>query len=150
MTQESSPHDASLAARILGLGGLVPFTVPALFSWLAPDFAGVDWRALLADYGAVILSFVGALHWGYAIHPRAAGQSAWLLCGWSVLPALLAVAALQCPLPLGLRLLAGGLCCVVLVDHGLLRVVALPAWFLRLRYQLTIVASASLLAGSFA
>lgn len=140
----------SLAARLLGLAGLIPFVVPALVIHLVPAPGGLDWRALQADYGAVILSFVGALHWGYALQTGSSGRDAWLRYGWSVAPALLAWLALQCPTVVGLRVLAVGLVCALLVDRSLLRTVQLPPWFLTLRMQLTLVATLSLLMGSVA
>ncbi|MBM4228291.1 MAG: DUF3429 domain-containing protein [Gammaproteobacteria bacterium] len=139
-----------LAARLLGLSGLIPFVLPAFVIHLAPELGDLDWRSLQADYGAVILSFVGALHWGYALQSGISGPSAWLRYGWSVIPALLAWLALQCPPEIGLRLLAGGLVCAVLVDRGLLSAVSLPNWFMQLRYQLTTIAALSLLAASVA
>jgi hypothetical protein len=139
-----------LAARLLGVSGLIPFVFPALVIHHTPELGDLDWRALQADYGAVILSFVGALHWGYALQAGASGRDAWLRYGWSVIPALLAWVALQCPIEIGLRLLAGGLVCAVLVDRGLLAAVSLPPWFMQLRYQLTTIAALSLLAASLA
>lgn len=139
-----------LAARLLGLSGLIPFVLPALVVHLAPELGGIDWHALQADYGAVILSFVGALHWGYAVQSGIAGPVAWLRYGWSVVPALWAWLALQCVIETSLQLLAAGLVCAVIVDRSLLQAVQLPRWFMGLRYQLTAIAALSLLAASLA
>lgn len=58
----SAPKHVSL----LGYGGLLPFIFLAL---LIPF--SLDYRPLFeiapVNYGAVILSFVGALHWGFAM-----------------------------------------------------------------------------------
>jgi hypothetical protein len=57
----------------LGFGGLIPFIVLALASWFGPVVHQAKiLRALLA-YAATIASFVGALHWGAAMH--LAGQN---------------------------------------------------------------------------
>ncbi|RXU10950.1 DUF3429 domain-containing protein, partial [Pseudomonas syringae] len=75
---------------LLGYGGLLPFISLAL---LIP-FSG-DYRPLFAialvNYGAVILSFVGALHWGFAMTAqdiKAEQRSGRFI--WSVIPALIA------------------------------------------------------------
>jgi RNA polymerase sigma-32 factor len=50
--------------RILGYGGLIPFVVLAILVQVAPtpfDFISAE---SLAAYGAVICSFLGAIHWG--------------------------------------------------------------------------------------
>ena len=52
--------------RWLGAGGALPFLILGVLSW-------VDWQAqaqvqfAVLAYGACILSFVGALHWGFAM-----------------------------------------------------------------------------------
>jgi hypothetical protein len=50
--------------RILGYGGLIPFIVCAILVQVAPtpfDYVSAE---SLAAYGAVICSFLGAIHWG--------------------------------------------------------------------------------------
>ena len=54
-------------AWLLGLAGLLPFAACALAFFAAPEaWRGFAEGALIA-YGAVILSFVCALHWGFAM-----------------------------------------------------------------------------------
>lgn len=64
---EVSPTLSS-AAIWSGYAGVLPFVVGLLGVLLAP---AADWRLqaqqAAVDYGAVILSFVGALHWGLAL-----------------------------------------------------------------------------------
>ena len=56
--------------------GLLPFLATALLSWIAAE----DWRGValyaLAAYGAVILSFLGAVHWGLALRAPASEAEA--------------------------------------------------------------------------
>jgi len=51
-------------ALLLGYAGLVPFVSGALGIWGIP----IGWRPFvldaLLDYAAVILAFMGAIHWG--------------------------------------------------------------------------------------
>ena len=56
-------------ALLLGVGGLVPFLACGLGSVTAGGAVPAD-RALLAlvEYAAIILSFLGAVHWLSLIH----------------------------------------------------------------------------------
>jgi hypothetical protein len=54
------------AVAWLGYGGLVPFFVLAV-AIFADRQRAPFWSDALFAYGAVILSFVGALHWGFAM-----------------------------------------------------------------------------------
>lgn len=161
-------RDATRAASMpvtaawLGYGGLIPFVLLAIAAGLglgmgsdpvfrlAASLLATDGRALLA-YGAVILSFVGALHWGFAmtlrdLSPRAR-NAAFL---WSVVPALLAWVALVLPPAPAVALLIVGFLAQYRRDVGLARLVGLPAWYLPLRLRLTTVACLSLVLGGFA
>lgn len=53
---------------LLGLSGLIPFFVTAYLS-VSAHSAPTDTAGLIAliSYGAVILSFLGAVHWGFAL-----------------------------------------------------------------------------------
>ena len=50
----------------LGYGGLVPF-VGLLSIVLVDPHHGLVWADAMVAYGAIILGFVGALHWGFAM-----------------------------------------------------------------------------------
>lgn len=127
-----------LPARWLGFGGLVPFGTLAAASVLDPT-GSARWSFALLAYGAVILSFVGALHWGFAtLWPSCSATGRGWLMAWSVIPALGAWIALVLPVTTGL-----GLLCVLFVAHylrdvQLARDHALPDWYLRLRRPLTV------------
>ena len=54
------------SAAWLGFGGLLPFIGLALTAFVDRHH-GIVWADALVAYGAVILSFVGALHWGFAM-----------------------------------------------------------------------------------
>lgn len=124
----------------LGYGGLLPFVGAALLLWLAPGQHS-RWLEMLLTYGAVILSFVGALHWGFAmVHPATAGRPMNGMYAWSVMPSLLGWAALLVAPAAGATLLIAGFLVQYRQDLRLARVLALPAWYLPLRLQLTVVA----------
>ncbi len=130
-----------LPALLLGVGGLVPFVGLALLA------ANPVWstEALLAQraYGACILSFVGAVHWGFAV---ARGGLSWTQTGWSVLPALIAWVALTLGAA-GTWLLIAGLALAWVVDDYAAIGRSFPDWYRRLRTVLTSGAILSLAAG---
>lgn len=135
---------------VLGYGGALPFVLAALAtqtSFLPAELA----RSLLFNYGGVILSFVGALYWGFAMQTPAIEDALRVqLYIWSVLPALIAWFALSigCP-PLTAGFMIAGFGAQWLLDTRVRRLLNLPAWYLRLRTQLTLVAILSLALGGF-
>lgn len=130
----------------LGAAGLIPFAAGLLGTAL-PALAIIGPAGLLL-YGAVILSFMGGVHWGLAI---AAGPVRPLQLVVSVMPALLAwVAALVGGIP-GLLLESLGF--VVLFGFDLVATDRgwAPIWYPALRVRLTAGAVACLLgAAAFA
>ena len=143
---------APRTVALLGYGGLLPFGALALLLVLDGARSALWWPALLA-YGAVILSFVGALHWGFAMALPGLGaaqrQGLWV---WSVVPALVAWPALLWAAPGAAVLLVAGFVAHYAQDRRLVAQTgaALPAWYLPLRTRLTLVASVCLLAGAVA
>jgi hypothetical protein len=88
----STPLPRSVAW--LGYGGLIPF-VALTAAFLLDHHHGLLWSDALIAYGAVILSFVGALHWAFAMTlPDLTAQQRTARFVWSVVPALLAWPAL--------------------------------------------------------
>lgn len=143
MSENHVPAPLPRAVAWLGYGGLLPFIglAAAVLLELEADLA----RAALVAYGAVILSFVGALHWGFAmLLPGLTEAERTRLFAWSTVPALLAWPALLASPPLGAMVLVAGFVAHYLQDRRLVRQHALPAWYLPLRLQLSSVACLSL------
>ena len=130
---------------LLGYGGLLPFILLALLIPFSLDDRPLFAYALV-NYGAVILSFVGALHWGFAmtVQDMSAQQRRDRFI-WSVIPALIGWIATLLPMPLGCLLLVIGLVVHFWQDRQLSRVMSLPDWYLPMRLRLTLVASICLL-----
>jgi hypothetical protein len=124
-------------AEIVSYAGVVPFLLCLLGVALLHDY---EYRELAQRisiaYGAVVLSFVGAVHWGLAL----AGYLAWgpERIGASVLPALLGVISTLLGGQRGLALLVVGFGVFWLYEH---RRVGheLPADYLSLRRNLSLV-----------
>lgn len=131
--------------RILGAAGAIPFVLLVAVSWIQGPHQAPSQYALLV-YGAVILSFVGALHWAFAMIAAGLTERArnrhYL---WSVVPALLGWVALLLPPVATLLLLVAGFWSHYLLDRRLAARVALPDWYLPLRLGLTLTVSLALL-----
>lgn len=145
-------------AQNLGNLGLLPFVALAVLLWMPwESWQSAKLEAALIAYAAVILSFIGAIHWGLAMAtPELGRPQAWNAFGWSITPALLGWLALlmqQLGLPAWLVLifLAGDFLLARLVDGSLLPLYSASApWYLGLRSRLTLVVVASLLLASAA
>lgn len=127
----------------LGLAGLLPFLAGVVAVSLGQGWAGFA----LAAYGALILSFLGAVHWGLAL--AAPEQAAEIRLIGGVTPSLVAWVALLFPLPAGLALIGSGLIALVVAETIAARAGLLPWAYVRLRWLLSGVAAACLLAGAY-
>lgn len=129
-------------ALALGLSGLIPFVAGALAVWLLPAWSAPAAHGL-ASYAAVIVSFLGGIHWGQGIRNDDAAA-----LRWAVVPSLLAWAALLLP-HLAWSLGALGVCLLLCwaVDRRRYAKAGWGAW-LPLRSGLTAVASASCFFGA--
>jgi hypothetical protein len=135
------------AARMLGDAGLVPFAALAAALWWTEGAAKAQGQAALLAYGAVIVSFLGAVHWGAAL---AAARRDALPYAWSVLPALLAWVAALLPFAWGAPLLSLLLIVCWAADRLLLLREPFGASYLRLRTRLSLGACTALVLGRLA
>ena len=97
-----TPVKTVLTARVLGYGGALPFLCGAIFANQQVAVLGVAPTYFLLSYGAVILSFLGGLHWGRVItspNVNGSSDSTWLI--WSVCPSLLGWVTLLLPVKVG-------------------------------------------------
>lgn len=134
-------------AWLLGLAGLIPFAGSALAFFAAPDsWAGFAEGALIA-YGAVILSFLGAVHWGMALRApikEASKGPARLVLG--VIPAILGWFALLLPDVFALPLLALSILGTAGIEQWARGMGLVPGEYLALRWVLSIAAALCLMA----
>jgi len=146
---------------LLGLLGLIPFLVCAYLACAWNDPA--EGRAMIAliAYGAVILSFLGGVHWGFALAEQpgalaalpvsAAEKSAETArIGLGVVPSLLGwiavLVAVLVPAPaIALCVLIAGFIAAMVAEHGAHRRGWMPRRYLWLRWVLTIVTVAVLI-----
>jgi hypothetical protein len=130
----------------LGAGGLLPFVVLTSALYALPDHTRPQLLFWLSAYAAVVLSYVGALHWGIAmVHTQMREQERTLSMAWSVVPALAGWVSLLLPPRTGLLLMAATFAVHFAADFQLAQRFSLPGWYLRLRGGLTTVAVLCLL-----
>lgn len=127
-------------AVILGVAGLIPFVGCALAA-----LGGAEDRArllilALVGYGAVILAFLGGVHWGFALTdepPRALRPR----LGLGVVPSLIGWAALLVApfLPaIALAVLIAGFIATAVVEARGKVLGLVPAGYMALRWGLTV------------
>lgn len=134
-------------ALLISLLGLAPFILCGLAA-LGPNAGTADpWLQALIGYAAVVLSFVGGVHWGLVLRePEPPLKNARiglaivpLLLGWAALVAAVVVAYW-----LALLVLIAGYILAIAVEHQGSQRGLLPGRYLWLRWTFTIVAVAML------
>jgi hypothetical protein len=146
--REPREPELPAGAAALGLAGVLPFAAGAIaLALLDGPAAQAAARALVA-YGAVILSFLGAVHWGLELAAPASGAARRLAAG--VLPSLAGWIALLLEPRAGLALLVVAFGAFWLYEHRVFGASRLsPAW-LALRRNLTLAVCSLLALGLLA
>ena len=128
----------------LGYLGLIPFVLGAALTWFVRPDAHPYVTAALSAYAAVILSFLGGIHWGlgFRSNPPDARRFA-----WGIVPSLIAWVGVMMPPYAGLVVLGVGLVACYLVDRRVYPAHGLGAW-LTLRFRLSVVAAFSCFIGA--
>ena len=137
----AAPNNGVITARLLGYGGLCPFVFLAAATMLELRTPFAPPAPLLIGYGAVILSFVGALHWGAQLSANQARASRFI---WSVVPALLGWISLFLPAMAAATCLIIGLIICWSYDMRLIKRGEWPLFMRGLRTVLTLIACLSL------
>lgn len=142
-----APLAIPAVALILGVAGVIPFVGLTLAPLASFEPFGRDPLNVLALYGAIILSFMGAVHWGLAMADTHASRASGYIV--SVIPALVGWFAISfLPLPVALRVIAAAFVVLLLVDLRAVKLAVAPAWYGRLRIPLTLVVVPCLLIAS--
>ena len=133
----SSP---TLTARAVGYSGLIPFIGLSAISVLWHDIHHSAILFSLLAYGATIISFLGAIHWGLAMREEQPDRTAII---WGVIPSLVAWVSLIIDTHLGLAFQLITLWICFLVDYKRYPQFGVSEW-LSMRLQLTVIAGVCL------
>lgn len=140
MPAPEPPHGVPPVPLWLGAGGLIPFILFAGAVWVLPDAYQALAYSWLRTYSAVILSFVGALHWGIAmVHRDVSERDRDTMMMWSVMPALVGWGGMLLSQRPGLAIVAAMFIAHYSMDKLLVTRVSMPAWYIPLRRGLTFV-----------
>jgi len=123
-------------AKSLGYAGLIPFIVFSIGSWFQLPFIS-DSTYILTAYAAIILSFMGAIHWGIAMSRSDEQNSRYFIA--SVIPGLSAWLALLMPQRYTIILLMIGFIALIIYDWYVEKPQRLPGWYIPMRNRLTFV-----------
>jgi hypothetical protein len=129
-------HNQETVAKVLGYAGLIPFVVFSIGAWLPLPFVGYPVDYLVA-YAAVILAFMGAIHWGAAMAGPKGMRARYLVA--SVIPALVAWITLLLPQSTALLVLLAGFVSLYAFDRATSRLQDFPDWYVPMRLRLTTV-----------
>ena len=131
----------------LGYAGLVPFVLLTALMWLVNTELLPFVSIALGGYAAVIVSFLGGVHWGIGFMKGDAAPRFHFI--WGVVPSLLAWLALMMPVYAALPLLGLVLLACYAVDSKTYPPAGLGQW-LPMRLRLTVVATLSCVLGAAA
>jgi hypothetical protein len=149
-TQIHSLFEAKIPplVKFLGYAGLIPFLGCALAVWINPGIP-FQWLEVLLTYAASILSFLGGLHWAFAMLLVLNQSEKNYRYIWSVMPSLIAwLSFMLHPVEATVVLILGFLL-QLWQDRIIRQSSQIPKWYFLLRCQLTLVASLSLLSALF-
>lgn len=130
-------------ASTLGLLGLVPFLATSIVMWFSKTDLALSMVTMQLLYAALIISFMGGVHWGYAVKQGDVARPYQFFV--SILPTVAILAILPMSLllaPHHIALLFMSLLVFqAIIDHKTYT----EGWFVALRWQLTSLSSACLL-----
>ena len=151
MTDTSSaaelPDRQPVITALWGWAGVAPFAALAAAAVFADPEAAAFALEKLVSFAAIILTFMGGVHWGLAMKTESPG---WHLYTTGIVPSLFAVTAIAVPTHWALPVLITGFVTLLLYDLRLVRQSYAPQWYGRLRIQLTLSVVALLTVTVFA
>ena len=129
-------------AKILGYAGLIPFIIFSIGSWVEIPYLH-NTLYVLITYAAIILSFMGAIHWGMAMSKTDNNQNKYFITG--VIPALVAWISLLIPESFSLIILFIGFILLISYDIAVEKSLGFPNWYIPMRIRLTFIVLLSLI-----
>ncbi|WP_051341278.1 DUF3429 domain-containing protein [Azospirillum halopraeferens] len=130
---------AAGTVRLLSYLGLIPFAAGSAPAWGLDGPLRAEAVRAVTVYGAVILSFIGAVHRGrvLAAPPDEERAAAWLM--WGVVPSLFGWTAILLPHPVTVPALIAALALAWGADRRAVASGRLPTWYGRMRDRLSLL-----------
>lgn len=143
-----------LVAALCAIAAAYPMIALVGLIFSGMTIPGVDAHLALIDYAAVMLTFMGAVHWGLAMQlpplnpePRFGAWRDWRAYTASMAPGFAAWIAMLLPARAGTWLLIVMFALLVAYDAWAAGRAEAPHWLVRMRVALAILAVAGLIVG---
>ena len=137
-------------AIILGIAGILPFAAFGIGAVGEAPAAALTATRGLVGYGAVILAFLGGVHWGFTLDEPELARFVRARLTLGVVPALIGWAAVLVSLvsepALGLVILVAGFIATVVVEWRAHRLGLVPGGYMVMRWGISVIVIALLTA----
>ena len=127
--------------QILGYCGLIPFIFSIICIIFIPS-KSIFFINISFSYGAIILTFVGAIYWGIAIKnstKKGKVKDVNLMYIWSIIPSLLSVSFFYFSNDYRYLIIIFGYIICQLVDEYFFFLNKTSIWFIKLRRKLSLI-----------
>ncbi len=142
------PRSLPPLAMILGAAGILPFALLGVASLGGNADSSLTAVRGLAGYGAVILAFLGGVHWGFALEEQSDGRAVRERLGLGVVPSLIGWAAIFSSFAaspvLSLAILIAGFITVVVTEWHAHRKGLVPGGYMIMRWVISVIVVALL------
>ena len=132
----------------LAVAGIIPFALLGIFSVQPGEGYSIAAMRSLVGYGAVILAFLGGVHWGFTLDEDGDGRAMRARLGLGVVPSLVGWAAILCSVfarpAVGLVVIIAGLIGTVVVESRARKRDLMPHGYMTLRWVISVVVVAIL------
>ena len=144
MTVLKNINNIPFTPVLLGFLGLLPFVFPLIYILLS--FDNVKYFINLSFiYGALILSFLGAVYWGFSLNIGGIYFRNKYFYFWSVIPFFFGFSYFLLEWKYGSVLVISGFLICQIMDEFMLSFNFFPKWYIFLRRILTVVVVSSLI-----
>ncbi len=142
------PRSLPPLAVILGAAGIIPFVILGVASLGGNPQSALTATRGLVGYGAVILAFLGGVHWGFALEEQSDGRALRQRLGLGVVPSLIGWAAIFGSViadpALSLAILIAGFIAVVVTEWRAHRRGLVPGGYMVMRWVVSVIVIALL------
>ncbi len=135
-------------AIALGIAGIIPFALLGIGAVGASPESSLAAARALVGYGAVILAFLGGVHWGFTLGEEGDGRVVRARLTLGVVPSLVGWSAIVCSIIAGpvlsLAVLIAGFVGTVIVESRAEKRDLMPHGYMAMRWVISIVVIALL------